>query len=167
MRHARQGLWSGWKILAGFLVLALAQCGLLSWDSGFAWNRNSSCSIYMVLNLRGYSYTSVFFIGGILQNIWNALVFNIFNCEFWSRGEGIWGGTKTWGLFLDSYPLIFFPEITQFGDRDEAERVEMFQVIGASSVWVHQSCPHLCDLMDCSLPGSSVIGFSRQEYWSG
>lgn len=32
----------------------------------------------MVLNLRGYSYTSVFFIGGILQNIWNALVFNIF-----------------------------------------------------------------------------------------
>ena len=23
------------------------------------------------------------------------------------------------------------------------------------------------DLMDCSLPGSSVQGFSRQEYWSG
>ena len=22
-------------------------------------------------------------------------------------------------------------------------------------------------LMDCSLPGSSVRGFSRQEYWSG
>ena len=25
----------------------------------------------------------------------------------------------------------------------------------------------LCDPMDCSLPGSSVHGFSRQEYWSG
>ena len=25
----------------------------------------------------------------------------------------------------------------------------------------------LCDLMDCSLPGSSVHGFSRREYWSG
>ena len=24
-----------------------------------------------------------------------------------------------------------------------------------------------CDPMDCSLPGSSVHGFSRQEYWSG
>ena len=28
-----------------------------------------------------------------------------------------------------------------------------------------QSCLTLCDLMDCSLPGSSV-GFSSQEYWS-
>ena len=24
-----------------------------------------------------------------------------------------------------------------------------------------------CDPMDCSPPGSSVHGFSRQEYWSG
>ena len=30
-----------------------------------------------------------------------------------------------------------------------------------------QSCPTLCDPMDCSLPGSSVHGFSRQWYWSG
>ena len=29
------------------------------------------------------------------------------------------------------------------------------------------SCPTLCDLMDCSPPGSSVVEFSRQEYWSG
>ena len=32
---------------------------------------------------------------------------------------------------------------------------------------VAQSCPTLCDPMDCRLPGSSVMGFSRQEYWSG
>ena len=32
---------------------------------------------------------------------------------------------------------------------------------------VTQSCPTLCDPMDCSLPGSSAMGFSRQEYWSG
>ena len=32
---------------------------------------------------------------------------------------------------------------------------------------VAQSCPTLFDLMDCSPPGSSVHGFSRQEYWSG
>ena len=30
-----------------------------------------------------------------------------------------------------------------------------------------QSCPTLCNPMDCSLPGSSDIGFSGQEYWSG
>ena len=32
---------------------------------------------------------------------------------------------------------------------------------------VTQSCRTLSDPMDCSLPGSSVHGFSRQEYWSG
>ena len=30
-----------------------------------------------------------------------------------------------------------------------------------------QSCPTLCEPLDCSPPGSSVRGFSRQEYWNG
>ena len=32
---------------------------------------------------------------------------------------------------------------------------------------VAQSCPTLCNPIECSLPGSSLMGFSRQEYWSG
>ena len=32
---------------------------------------------------------------------------------------------------------------------------------------VAQSCLTLRDPMDCSLPGSSVHEFPRQEYWSG
>ena len=32
---------------------------------------------------------------------------------------------------------------------------------------VDQSFPTLSDPMDCSLPGSSIHGFSRQEHWSG
>ena len=32
---------------------------------------------------------------------------------------------------------------------------------------VTQSCPTLSDPMDCSPPGSSIHGISRQEYWSG
>ena len=32
---------------------------------------------------------------------------------------------------------------------------------------VAQLCLTLSDPMDCSLPGSSVMEFSRQEYWSG
>ena len=32
---------------------------------------------------------------------------------------------------------------------------------------IAQSFPTLSDPMDCSLPGSSVHRFSRQEYWSG
>ena len=30
-----------------------------------------------------------------------------------------------------------------------------------------QLCLTLCDPMDCSPPGSTANGFSRQEYWSG
>ena len=32
---------------------------------------------------------------------------------------------------------------------------------------VLQLCPTLCEPMDCSWPGSSVMGFSREGYWSG
>ena len=32
---------------------------------------------------------------------------------------------------------------------------------------VSQSCPTLCDPMDCNPLGSSVHGISQQEYWSG
>ena len=32
---------------------------------------------------------------------------------------------------------------------------------------VTQSCPTLCDPMDSSPPGSSIQGFSRQDYWGG
>ena len=30
-----------------------------------------------------------------------------------------------------------------------------------------QSCPTLCDPMDCSPQAPLSMGFSRQEYWSG
>ena len=36
-----------------------------------------------------------------------------------------------------------------------------------SKTEVVQSCLTLSDPMDCSPPGSSVHGISRQEYWSG
>ena len=32
---------------------------------------------------------------------------------------------------------------------------------------VTQSCPTLCNPMDCSLPGSSIHGILQQGYWSG
>ena len=32
---------------------------------------------------------------------------------------------------------------------------------------VTQSCPTLCNPMDCSLPGSSVHGILQERYWSG
>ena len=40
-------------------------------------------------------------------------------------------------------------------------------LIGESESEVAQSCPTLCDPVDCSPTGSQSMGFSRQEYWSG
>ena len=34
-------------------------------------------------------------------------------------------------------------------------------------VLVAKSCMALCDPMDCKPPGSSVMGFFKQEYWGG
>ena len=49
----------------------------------------------------------------------------------------------------------------------ESYRVKIRVGLSDSKVLVAQLCPILCNPMDCSLPGSSVVGFSRQEYWSG
>ena len=43
--------------------------------------------------------------------------------------------------------------------------LQCMKVKGESEVT--QSCLTLSDPMDCSPPGSSIHGFSRQEYWSG
>ena len=44
--------------------------------------------------------------------------------------------------------------------RSQKRRKEKVKVL------VTQSCPTLCNPMDYSLPGSSVHGIFRQEYWS-
>ena len=43
----------------------------------------------------------------------------------------------------------------------------MITVCYESESEVAQSCQILCDPVDSSPPGSSSMGFSRQEYWSG
>ena len=45
--------------------------------------------------------------------------------------------------------------------------LQCMKVKSESESEVVQSCPTLREPMDCSLPGSSVHGLSRQEYWSG
>ena len=43
----------------------------------------------------------------------------------------------------------------------------MIHIVKESENEVVQSCQTLCDPMDCNLPGTLSMGFSRQEYWSG
>ena len=49
-------------------------------------------------------------------------------------------------------------------DAVELNNIKSMCVHGCQVV---QWCPTLCNPMDCSPPGSSAMGFSRQEYWSG
>ena len=39
--------------------------------------------------------------------------------------------------------------------------------VAAAAAVSLQSCLNLCDPIDGSPPGSPVLGFSRQEHWSG
>ena len=53
------------------------------------------------------------------------------------------------------------------GCNSDGQGVSFVLSIGACVVAkLLQLCPVLCNPMDCSLPGSSVHGFPRQEYWS-
>ena len=47
-----------------------------------------------------------------------------------------------------------------------ASTLSTLHILKESETLVTQLCPTLCDSTDCSLPGSSSMGFSRQEYWS-
>ena len=38
---------------------------------------------------------------------------------------------------------------------------------GNTLLFSHKVVSDVSDCMDCSLPGSLSMGFSRQEYWSG
>ena len=63
-------------------------------------------------------------------------------------------------------PALF--RIAQNGNKLKVYHYYNQQVLYSqeSESEVAQSCPTLCDLMDCSPPGSPV-GFSKPEYWSG
>ena len=81
-------------------------------------------------------------------------------------------------LLLVRYCLRFFKLLCLFLQKDSIRWVYLVKVVREnSSFWclffklcccclVAQSCPTLCGPMDCGPPGSSVHGFSRQEYWS-
>ena len=45
--------------------------------------------------------------------------------------------------------------------------VEIISLYVCVPAWSLQSCPTLCNPMNCSPPGSSVLGILQQEYWSG
>ena len=56
----------------------------------------------------------------------------------------------------------------QSGTNSDAENKQKIPIPALRpACLVAKFCPILCDPMDCSPSGSSVLGFLRQEYWSG
>ena len=47
---------------------------------------------------------------------------------------------------------------------DQLRKLNVLLLATAKSL---QSCPTWCDTIDGSPPGSPILGFSRQEHWSG
>ena len=69
-------------------------------------------------------------------------------------------------VFYLSSALSSFHEIKEENQLSSSSNITygLFSYATAKSL---QSCPTLCDPMDCSPPGSPSLGFSRQEHWSG
>ena len=84
-------------------------------------------------------------------------------------------------LFFIRYPVCYFiiaawthqemwpfeikVEWTQSRKRVREKNDQIIKLITVC-VLIAQSCPTLCDPMDCSPPVPWSMGFSRQEYWS-
>ena len=50
---------------------------------------------------------------------------------------------------------------------NENNKSTYYSTAAAAAATLLQSCPTLCDPIDGSPLGSAVLGFSRQEHWSG
>ena len=94
-------------------------------------------------------------------NLWVMELRIEFNMEYeahrvWSRG---WCHfcypTQVW-LLAAQKPIIWKANVNR--------KEKYFNPAAAKSL---QLCPTLCDPIDGSPPGSSSLGFSRQEHWSG
>ena len=91
-------------------------------------------------------------------------------CEVFHSTESSYYGTNPrLGDLVSFFTEVIWTKINCFtlliflGQNSEAPMCFAWLVL----CLVTQSCLTLCDPMDCSPPGSSVHGFSRQEYWSG
>ena len=50
---------------------------------------------------------------------------------------------------------------------EEGRELSGVSLISSLLFLVAQSCPTLCNPMDCNLPAPLSVGFPSQEYWSG
>ena len=96
--------------------------------------------------------------------------FSFLYCSLGSQGKNIevvCHSLLQWATFCQTSP----PWTAHLGWPHRAwlsfTELDKAVVLGRRVSWAAQSCPTLCDPMDCSLLAPLSMGFSRQEYWSG
>ena len=115
----------------------------------------------------GYGTTDWVQIGkGVRQGcMLSPCLFN-FYIEYIMRNTGLeeaQAGIKIAGRNINN--LRYADDTTLIAESEEELKSLLMKVKSESEV--AQSCPTLSNPMDCSPPGSSIHGISRQEYWSG
>ena len=88
---------------------------------------------------------------------WQMLIRRIFSITHWISTFYLLKRIKWWNRHVCSDLVSWFLR------RFSCHR----PVLEKWKVLVTQSCPTLCDPMDCSHPLTLSMEFSRQEYWSG
>ena len=86
----------------------------------------------------------------------------------WNRcfGQGIGKTAQSSHVLLECVTLPKYPWVHQPRISQKSLFCVFMEASGEHACLVAQFCLPFCSPMDCSLPGSTVHGFSRQEYWS-
>ena len=115
--------------------------------------------------LHGYRILYIFK-GSLIDHILQILDFFLFDLIV-AKWNVLRSLTKIVGLLLPVILVVEYFAILLF-----VTYLWRLQLLFPQFLFVHvrslaQSCPTLCHPVDCSLPGSSVHEFFKQEYWRG
>ena len=86
------------------------------------------------------------------------------------RSQKLFPGTASIGQHFNFEWSLTVPLIKMIGNLYTTRRPAMLLThsnVSATFRVRAQLCPTPSDALDCSPPGSSSMGFSRQEHWSG
>ena len=81
--------------------------------------------------------------------------------------SGIAGSYGSFIFKVRNFHTIFYRGFTNFQSHQQCRKAFFFPYSIYLRLKSLQSCPSLCNPMDCSPPGSFVHGLSQAKYWSG
>ena len=86
------------------------------------------------------------------------------------RGGEFWQNVVHWRRDWQITPAFLLWELHEKYEKAKIYDTERWSPRSVGEKWsptLAQSCPTLCNPMDCGYQAPLSMGFSRQEYWSG